>query len=135
MIEMYLCWPMVVLTVFVVFYLGWLCGKLFGKRKEVSEKGLGKERGKGRHKVVDKSYEVDDMFDKELGREEDIHFYMSRSGTKVHFNGQCQGLQNADPRYVIKKSLCKYCQQRHGSMKKRTSGKTPSPEGAGAREF
>ena len=75
------------------------------KENEFSGKGLGKERGNGQHKVVDKSYEVDDMFDKELGREEDIHFYMSRSGTKVHFNGQCQGLQNADPRYVIKKPM------------------------------
>ena len=91
---------------------------------------------KSQHKV-DKSYGTDDVLDEEdLGREGEIIFYMSRAGTKVHFSGQCQGLHGTDSRFLIKKGLCKYCQQkgRHG-MKKRTSGRTPSSEGAGSLEF
>ena len=107
-----------------------------GKKNEFSGKGLGQERG-NQHKAV-KSYGTDDVLDEEdLGREEEIIFYMSRAGTKVHFSGQCQGLHGTDSRFLIKKSLCKYCQQkgRHGPMKKRTSGRTPSSEGAGSLEF
>ena len=124
---MNVCCPMIVLTLLIVFFLGYLFGKLF--RNEFSGKGLGKECGRCQHKneVLD---------DEDLGREGEIVFFMTRAGTKVHFSAKCQGLHAADPRFLINKGQCKYCQEqrRHGMKTKRTSGRTPSSEDAGSFE-
>ena len=119
---MNVCCPMIVLTLLIVFFLGYLFGKLF--RNEFSGKGLGKECGRCQHK--------NEVFDDDWEREGEVVFFMTRAGTKVHFSAQCQGLHAADPRFLIRKGLCKYCQQkgRHGKTKG-TSGRTPSSEDAG----
>ena len=104
-------------------FLSWMVlWEAIWEKKYFSGKGRGQEHVvyESHHKVV-KSYGTSVVLDEEdLGREEEIIFYMSRAGTKVHFTGQCQGLNASDSRFLIKKSLCKYCQQkgRHGPMKK-----------------
>ena len=90
-----MCWLLVALVLGVAFICGWLLGNL----KRESSRGP-----EPQHKVKERPLarpreEVGCEVLNEAGQE----FYLSRSGTKVHYTDLCPGLKSADQRFLTKK--------------------------------
>ena len=114
---MNVCCPMIALTLLIVFFLGYVFGRWF---RIDSGKGSWDGSGGCQHR--------NEVFDNDLDREGEVVFFMTRSGTKVHVSAKCHGLRNADPQFLIRKDLCKFC-RRHGKTKGNYG--RPSSENAG----
>ena len=104
--RMNMCCPMMIaLTLLIVFFLGYVFGRWF---RIDSGKGSWDGSGGCQHR--------NEVFDNDLDREGEVVFFMTRSGTKVHVSAKCHGLRNADPQFLIRKDLCKFC-RKHGKTK------------------
>ena len=112
-----MCCPVIVaLVALSVFLLGYV----FGRWSRVlidSGKGSWDESGGIQHRNV---------FENDLNRGEEVVFFMTKSGTKVHLSAHCHGLRNADPQFLMKRDLCKFCRK----LGKMTKGRPPT-ESAG----
>ena len=120
MCDFEMCWFLVALCLVIAFVLGWLLGSL--KR----ESSCGPEP---QHKVKKRPWagpreEVGCEVLDEAGQE---FYYLSRYGTKVHYSDQCPGLNSADPRLLMRRTLCKLCQER-GVEEKKRKPRSPTSE-------
>ena len=104
-----LCWPMMTLTLSVVFFLGFLLGKVKYERCQRCEDC----KFEGQHMMRKKSF-----WAKELEVEGEVVLHLSRTGTKVHLDTHCPRLNGADPKTLTERRLCKHC------MKKGKEGRT-----------
>ena len=112
-----MCCPVLVaLVALSVFLLGYVLGRWSRDRID-SGKGSWDESGGIQHRKV---------FENDLTREEEVVFFTTKSGTKVHMSAHCHGLRNADPQFLMKRDLCKFCRK----LGKMTKGRPPT-ESAG----
>ena len=112
-----MCCPVLVaLVALSVFLLGYVLGRWSRDRID-SGKGSWDESGGIQHRKV---------LENDLTREEEVVFFTTKSGTKVHMSAHCHGLRNADPQFLMKRDLCKLCRK----LGKMTKGRPPT-ESAG----
>ena len=115
-IEMWMCWPALVLAMIVVFSLGCCLGKFVEKYFLPKEVEGHRQRMKVATEVIVKTGPLHndeggcgakELFGEREG-EGDVTVYLTKTGTKVHLL-RCPGLNNADFAKMRKTTICKHC--------------------------
>ena len=106
-IEMWMCWPALVLAMIVVFSLGCCLGKFWEKYFLPKEEGHRQRMNTGPLHNVEGGYGAKELFGEREG-EGDVTVYLTKTGTQVHLL-RCPGLNNADFAKMRKTTICKHC--------------------------
>ena len=106
-IEMWMCWPALVLAMIVVFSLGCCLGKFWEKYFLPKEEGHRQRMNTGPLHNDEGGYGAKELFGEREG-EGDVTVYLTKTGTKVHLL-RCPGLNAADFAKMRKTTICKHC--------------------------
>ena len=109
-----LCWPMMTLLLTIAFSCGCLLGKLLKCEGSLPFERNGQHGG-------ERSLWVERM--KMNSGQDEVTFFLSKSGTKVHLDAQCPKLNGAHPLTLTDKKLCKYC-MKHAKFHKNEERKS-----------
>ena len=108
------CWLAVVLALVLAFSLGLFLGRISEKLSGIPQKqGQGPARN-SQHNDPMKDLHALECNIMEFWRhsEDELFFYVSRGGEKVHLSAQCNGLNGARPQNVQTRTLCDFCRKK-----------------------